>query len=226
MNLHAARTWVHAAKDNDCHEFLSCSCVRSNSAGPSVTLAAIAGPLYQASPCCLADRGYYNGEQIRQCEQQGMKTLVPKPLTSGNKAAGLFNKRDFIYVPQHDAFRCPVGQTAKWRFTAVEKGLTMHKYWSSACTTCPIKSRCTSGKNRRITRWEHEDVLDRMQTRLAHTPEAPRLRRSTVEHPFGTLKHWMGSTHFLARMLGWVEHRNESACAGLQPEACDANPRR
>ena len=152
----------------------------------------------------LADRGYYNGEQILQCEQQGMKTLVPKPLTSGNKAAGLFDKRDFIYLPEHDAFRCPAGQTAKWRFTAIEKGLTIHKYWSSACTACPIKARCTTGKNRRITRWEHEDVLDQMQARLEQTPEAPRLRRSTVEHPFGTLKHWMGSTHFLTKTLGRV----------------------
>jgi transposase len=152
----------------------------------------------------LADRGYYNGEQIRQCEQRGIQTLVPKPLTSGNRAAGRFDKQDFIYLPERNEFRCPAGESAQWRFTAVEKGLTLHKYWSSACTHCSIKPQCTTGKYRRITRWEHEDVLDRMQARLAQTPDAAKLRRSTVEHVFGTLKAWMGSTHFLTRTLGRV----------------------
>ncbi|MGL4232612.1 MAG: IS1182 family transposase [Casimicrobium sp.] len=152
----------------------------------------------------LADRGYYNGEQIRQCEEQGIKTLVPKPLTSGNTAAELFDKRDFIYQPEGDEFRCPAGETAQWRFTTVEKGLTIHRYWSSACTGCSIKARCTPSKYRRITRWEHEAVLDRMQLRLEQTPDAAKLRRSTVEHVFGTLKAWMGSTHFLTRTLGRV----------------------
>jgi transposase len=149
----------------------------------------------------LADRGYFKGEEIFECEQVGIKTLVPKPQTSNNKALGLFDKADFRYIPAKDEYRCPAGQRAIWRFTTVENGLTLHKYWSSACPKCPIKAQCTTSPYRRIGRWEHEDVLDAMQKRLDRTPQASRLRRQTVEHPFGTLKAWMGSTHFLTKTL-------------------------
>jgi transposase len=149
----------------------------------------------------LADRGYFKGEEILGCERAGIKTLVPKPQTSGNKARGLFDKADFRYIAAKDEYRCPAGQRAIWRFTAVEDGLTLHKYWSSACPKCPIKARCTSGKYRRIARWENEHVLEAMQKRLDRTPQASRLRRQTVEHPFGTLKAWMGATHFLTKTL-------------------------
>ncbi len=88
----------------------------------------------------LADRGYYKGEQILDCEQAGIKTLVPKPQTSNNKAAGLFDKADFRYIPSKDEYRCPAGQRAIWRFTTLEHGLTLHKYWSSACPRCAIKA--------------------------------------------------------------------------------------
>jgi len=149
----------------------------------------------------LADRGYFSSEQIRECEQDGFAPLVPKPQTSNNKAAGLFDKRDFIYLAKKDEYRCPAGQRAIWRFTTIEKGLTLHKYWSSACTQCKIKGKCTTSPYRRIARWEHEDVLERMQARLDRTPQASRLRRQTVEHTFGTLKAWMGSTHFQTKTL-------------------------
>jgi hypothetical protein len=149
----------------------------------------------------LADRGYFKGEEILKCEQQGITPLVPKPLTSGAKADGRFDKRDFLYLPKTDAYRCPAGELAIKRFTSVEHGMVLHRYWSSACPRCPIKAQCTPSGYRRITRWEHEAVLDRMQARLDRTPEAARLRRQTVEHPFATLKAWMGSTHFLTKTL-------------------------
>ena len=85
--------------------------------------------------------------------------------------------------------------------TVVENGMTLHKYWSSACPRCPLKPKCTTGNNRRIARWEHEAVLERMQLQLNQRPQAARERRQTVEHPFGTLKAWMGATHFLTRTL-------------------------
>src|SRR5450631_3792831 len=149
----------------------------------------------------FADRGYYKGEQILDCEQAGIKTLVPKSLTSNNKAAGLFDKADFRYIHSKDEYRCPAGQRAIWRFTTLEHGLTLHKYWSSACPRCAIKAKCTTGENRRIARWEHENVLDAMQKRLGHTPQASRIRRRTVERLFGTFKAWMGATHFLTKTL-------------------------
>jgi transposase len=149
----------------------------------------------------LADRGYFKGEEILECEQAGISTLVPKPLTSNSKADGRFDKRDFVYIPEDDQYRCPAGQRAIKRFTTVERGMTIHKYWPSACPKCPIKARCTPSDYRRIARWEHEAVLDAMQDRLERQPDAMRLRRQTVEHPFATLKAWMGATHFLTKRL-------------------------
>jgi len=149
----------------------------------------------------LADRGYFDGEEILQCAEEGITTLVPKPITSNSRADGRFDKRDFIYIAKRDEYRCPAGERAIWRMTTIENDRKMHRYWPSACPRCPIKSRCTPSDYRRIARWEHEQVLDDMQHRLDRTPQASRLRRQTVEHPFGTLKAWMGSTHFLTKTL-------------------------
>ncbi|MGB5102157.1 MAG: IS1182 family transposase [Steroidobacteraceae bacterium] len=147
----------------------------------------------------LADRGYFSGEEILKCEQAGMTPLVPKPLTNNSATSGRFDKRDFKYDAKCDRYRCPAGEYAIWRFTSVEKGMAIHKHWSSACPKCPIHSACTTSNYRRLARWEHEAVIERMHRRLDRMPEAGRLRRQTVEHTFGTLKSWMGATHFLTR---------------------------
>jgi transposase len=153
----------------------------------------------------LADRGYYAGPEILACEQAGINALVPKSHTSNNLAKGQFDKRDFHYDAAKDEYRCPAGQRAIWRFKTIEHGQTIHKYWSSACPRCPIKAQCTTGENRRIARWEHEAVLEAMQARLEKMPEAARIRRQTAEHVFGTLKSWMGATHFLMKRLPNVQ---------------------
>jgi transposase len=80
----------------------------------------------------------------------------------------------------------------------------LRHYWTGACADCSIKRRCTTGKERRIKRWEHEAVIDAMQQRLDRAPDTMRIRRQTVEHPFGTLKAWMGATHFLTKTLNRV----------------------
>jgi len=149
----------------------------------------------------LADRGYFSSDQILKCERADIAALVPKPITSNARAEGRFDKRDFSYNKKRNEYRCPAGKRAVWRFSREEAGLMMHIYWSSACPRCPIRTACTPSDYRRIRRWEHEDVLDRMQARLDRMPEAGRLRRQTVEHAFGTLKSWMGATHFLMKTL-------------------------
>ena len=152
----------------------------------------------------VADRGYFSGEEIVACEQAGITAYVPKPQTSNNHAKGLFNKRDFVYLPEINEYRCPADQRLIWRFTTVEHGLTLHCYWSSACKACPLKAQCTPSPQRRVKRWEHEEVIDAMQRRLDEDPDKMRVRRQTVEHPFGTIKAWMGSTHFQMRTLKHV----------------------
>jgi hypothetical protein len=147
----------------------------------------------------LADRGYYNSIEIKACDDAAITTYVPKPMTSTAKAHGRYGKDDFIYIARDDEYQCPQGNRATYRFTTTEDGLQMRAYLCSACPTCPIKAQCTTSTYRRIRRWEHEEVVDAVQQRLEQRPEAMMLRKSTVEHVFGTLKHWMGWTHFLMR---------------------------
>ena len=149
----------------------------------------------------LADRGYFNGEQILECERDGNLPVVPKPMTSGAGAVGRFDKRDFIYNAKRDAYLCPAGKWAIWRMTTEEKGLKLHRYWTSDCRSCHLKAQCTPAPERKITRWEHEEVLERMQKRINYLPMASHLRRETAEHVFGTLKSWMGPAHFLTKRL-------------------------
>lgn len=152
----------------------------------------------------VADRGYFKSEEILACHEAGITAFVPKTLTSGATAVGRFGKGDFIYDAARNEYRCPAGQSLIWRFSHVEKGLKLHRYWSSNCQRCALKDQCTPSAQRRVSRWEHESVLDAMQTRLDQAPEMMRIRRQTVEHPFGTLKAWMGATHFLTRTLDRV----------------------
>ena len=152
----------------------------------------------------LADRGYYKGQEIAECEKVGVNTCVPKPLTSGSKAEGRFGKMDFIYIAKSDVYRCPAGESLKRGSDVIEDGMRLQVYAKYGCGDCPIKAQCTTGTSRKIKRWEHEDVLDKMQQRLDRNPQAMKIRRRTVEHVFGTLKHWMGSTHFLMKTLDHV----------------------
>jgi hypothetical protein len=149
----------------------------------------------------VADRGYFNGEEILACEQAGITVTLPKPMTSGAKSEGRFGKQDFVYLSDEDVYRCPAGETLKFYYANEEHGQNMRRYWTNACKTCAIKDQCTTGKERRITRWEHEHVLETVQQRLDEDPQAMRRRRETVEHPFGTLKMRMGATHFLMKTL-------------------------
>jgi len=153
----------------------------------------------------LADRGYFSGEEILACEAIGATPYVPKPYTSGAKAAGRFGKDDFVYMASRNAYRCPAGETLTYRFTAVENGQRLHAYWTTRCGECALKARCTTGDFRRVRRWEHEAVIDAMLRRLDQAPDCMNVRRATVEHPFGTLKAWMGHTHFLTKGLAKVK---------------------
>jgi len=149
----------------------------------------------------VADRGYYNSPQILACEQADITVTLPKPMTSGAKSDGRFGKQDFVYLPTEDVYRCPAGEKLTYRYTNEEDGKALRRYWTTACSNCPIKARCTTGPQRRIARWEHEHVLEAVQQRLDNNPQAMRMRRETAEHPFGTLKMRMGATHFLMKTL-------------------------
>jgi hypothetical protein len=149
----------------------------------------------------VADRGYFDSEEILACEESGITVTLPKPMTSGAKAEGRFGKQDFVYVAEDNVYLCPAGERLTYRFTSEEAGKRMRRYWTTARLTCPLKPKCTTGRERRIPRWEHEHVLESVQCRLDEHPQKMRHRRETVEHPFGTIKARMGATHFLMKTL-------------------------
>ena len=149
----------------------------------------------------VADRGYFDSEEILACENAGITVTLPKPMTSNSKAQGRFGKQDFRYLAEEDVYICPAGEKLAYRYTTEENGLVLRRYWTNACQSCAIKQSCTTGKERRIARWEHEHVLEAVQRRLDEHPEKMRQRRETVEHPFGTIKARMGATHFLMKTL-------------------------
>ena len=136
----------------------------------------------------VADKGYFNNNEIAACEDAGIAAYVPKPATSNAKAQGRFDKRDFAYDPAKDYYVCPAGNHLTHRMTSEEKGQQIRVYWTNVCETCPLKRDCTTGKERRVRRWEREDVLERMQARLDSKSGQMQVRRETVEHPFGTIK--------------------------------------
>ncbi len=149
----------------------------------------------------VADRGYFNSEEILACVEADITVTLPKPMTSGSRSKGRFVKQDFRYVAADDVYICPAGERLKYYYANEEKGLTLRRYWTNTCQTCAIKDKCTTGKQRRVTRWEHEHLLEDVQRRLDENPQAMRQRRETVEHPFGTIKARMGATHFAMRTL-------------------------
>ena len=153
----------------------------------------------------IADPGYYEGQEIVDCYDAGITALVPKVDTSGSKAKGRFSKADFRYDAKANEYICPAGERLSYRFDSIEKGKTLHVYWTTRCSECPLKADCTTGKERRIKRWEKEHILEAAAAELKQQPEAMRRRKEIVEHPYGTIKAWTGPTHFLMKRLPNVQ---------------------
>jgi transposase len=150
----------------------------------------------------LADRGYYNRDEVLACEGTGVVPCIPKTQTSANAKRGRFTNDDFIYDAEKDHYTCPAGaHLTRGKVRSDRRGHVDHYRNLTACSSCAFKTKCTFDKHKRLKRWEHEAALDKMQARLDRMPDAMTIRRQTVEHPFATLKAWMGSTHFLTKTL-------------------------
>jgi transposase len=160
--------------------------------------------LGQDAVTVLADKGYYSGPDIKATQDAGMTPLVPKGDTSGSEKKGIFNRSQFKYDADKDVYICPANQVLPYRLTSLEHGMMQKRYWANdpTCRACQLKPQCSNSKqSRRITRWEHQGQLDQMDNLMASMPDSMLIRKQTVEHPFGTIKSWMGSTHFLTRRL-------------------------
>ena len=147
----------------------------------------------------------YKGEEIVDCYASGIKALVPKIDTSRSKAKGRYSKADFHYDAEQNEYICPASQRLTYRFDSVEQGKKQWVYMTYQCSSCPLQSQCTTSHAKRIKRWEKEDILDAADALLKQNPDAMRQRKRLVEHPYGTIKHWMGSTHFLMKRLPNVQ---------------------
>lgn len=194
---------VQAAVETDHHLIVAHDVVQTGS--DRAQLAPMAQKAKQALGVdelnAVADRGYFSSDQIMECVQADVTVTLPKPITSGLRAKGRFGKQDFRYVAADDLYVCPAGRDLTYRFTRTEKGLVKRWYWCTMCELCSLKGQCTTGPERRITRWEHEHFVENVQRRLDENPQAMRQRRETVEHPFGTIKMRLGATHFLMKRL-------------------------
>ncbi len=153
----------------------------------------------------VADRGYYDGAEVKQCAEAGITTYVPKPITSVNQKRGLFTKQDFTYEAEKDCYVCPAGAELHYRYESFEQGRLIRYYTTSKCLTCPLKSRCTTNaRGRRITRWVDEKFMDEMARRVRARPEVLRRRQQLSEPPFGTIKRAMNQGYFLMKGLNKV----------------------
>ncbi|KQN02333.1 IS1182 family transposase [Sphingomonas sp. Leaf25] len=150
----------------------------------------------------VADMGYHKGEDIEACEAAGITPYIPRPHRGINVSNGLFPKERFRYDPVADAYRCPGGQVLDTRHSSITRGHVTVQYSSpAACADCQMKARCTTGRWRRVNRWEKEHLIEPMAERLERRPDILVIRRSTVEHPFGTIKQSMNQGAFLMRGL-------------------------
>ena len=195
---------VQAAVDTEHHLIVAHDVIQSGSDRASLT------PMAEQAKEALgvdkidvvADRGYFSAVQIKACAKAGVTPTLPKPMTTGMKAKGSFGKQDFRYLAERDVYICPADQTLSFvSYKRQKDGIDLRRYATTGCGACPMKARCTTAAQRVVTRWEHEHLLDEVQRRLDNNPQAMRIRRETVEHPFGTIKMRLGATHFLMKRL-------------------------
>ena len=150
----------------------------------------------------VADKGYYKIEDIEACEAAGVRPYVPKPKRSPAGFSGRFPKSAFHYDNETDTYVCPNGQRLSPTYATKVRGTPLMCYTNyQACRECTIRERCTKSWHRGIVRYVNEAVLERMAERLARRPDILNRRGESVEHPFGSIKQWMGQGAFLMRRL-------------------------
>lgn len=194
---------VQSAVDAKHHLIIAHEVTNINDRGQFTSMARQAqDALGQDEITVIADKGYYSRQDIKEAQDGGVSALVPKGDTSGSEKNGFFNRSLFTYQRESDRYICPAGNELQYRSSTVERGQTLRMYFNGkACRDCSIRAQCTRSKKepRKMRRWVHEDEMEAMQQRLVAMPEAMLIRKQTVEHPFGTIKSWMGATHFLTK---------------------------
>ncbi len=196
---------VQSVVDTKHHLILAHEITNTNDRGQFASVSKLAQTALRRNDITvIADKGYYSRQDIKDAQDTGVTALVPKTDTSGSEKNGLFNRSLFKYERERDVYTCPAGNELQYRFLTVEKGQSLKVYFNcTACRDCTIRSQCTRAKRdpRKMRRWVHEEDMELMQQRLNAAPDTMVIRKGTVEHPFGTIKSWMGATHFLTKRL-------------------------
>jgi transposase len=136
----------------------------------------------------VADAGYSSGEQIAALEAHGIVPHVPANRAVNNQGDGtLFDRSRFEYDIATDTLCCPAGKTLIRKQLQRRDKTVIYTALIDDCANCLLKSQCTTRQVRLVSRHLHEDAFKRMMLRT--TAQVMRLRRSTVEHPFATLKY-------------------------------------
>ena len=148
----------------------------------------------------LADGGYYEGNALKECEQAGVTTYLPPPVSREAKRRGIFEQKQFRYDQQRDLYVCPQGEELRFRSKKNERGKEFKVYKTKACAGCPLRAQCTTSKyGRKLVRWVDQEVIERLQARNRGRPELLKLRKTLAEHPFGTIKWGMDQGFFLLK---------------------------
>jgi hypothetical protein len=148
----------------------------------------------------LADGGYYESKELKECEEAGLITYLPERESGAAKHYGVFANHHFHYDPARDLYLCPQGEKMRWRGLTEKKGKQYKIYKTKACEGCPLRAQCTTSKSgRKLLRWVDQEVLERLQARNRGRPELLKLRKTLAEHPFGTIKGSMNQGRFLLK---------------------------
>jgi transposase len=165
-----------------------------------VLVAAVQEVLEKQEVIAEADAGYHDRQALVETVATGAVPCVPEPRRGDSASRGLFPKTDFVFEPEKNAYRCPVGQLLPETSQHRKRGMQMHEYsHPKACQGCPMKAQCHEGAYRRIERWEHEAIIEEIAQRITDEPHHMKRRKGLVEHCFGTIKFWRNQKALLVR---------------------------
>lgn len=150
----------------------------------------------------VADKGYFDKDEIKKCYEDNIECYIPEPFNSHNRKKGLFTNKDFKYIPENDLYVCPASKELHYCDTNLKGGKLQRRYKSKACKSCKIRHKCTTDKSgRKIYRWIDEIIIEEMNFRMKSDPTIIEKRKAIVEHPYGTLKRTMNHGFFLTKGL-------------------------
>lgn len=149
----------------------------------------------------LADKGYHKAVEIKECIDNNINPYIPKP----ERKSKYYSANDFEYDPDNDCYTCPAGELLELSNKYKRNGKNYKRYNNKeACQDCQLKAKCTRAKSRYVNRWEHQDLLDKVEQQTKENWGKYKKRQWLVEHPFGTVKRQLGAYYLLTKGIDSV----------------------